>query len=51
MIFRRNITNELLKGPLRGKTLDDLTDLMDSGKITAARISICFVDKIKFNIR
>jgi CHRD domain-containing protein len=32
MIFRGNITNELLKGPLQGKTLDDLTALMDSGK-------------------
>jgi CHRD domain len=32
MIFRGNITNELLKGPLKGKTLDDLTALMDSGK-------------------
>jgi hypothetical protein len=32
MIFRGNITNELLKGPLQGKTLDDLTALMDSGQ-------------------
>ena len=32
MILRGNITNELLKGPLKGKTLDDLTALMDSGK-------------------
>jgi hypothetical protein len=32
MIFRGNITNELLKGSLKGKTLDDLTALMDSGK-------------------
>ena len=29
MIFRGNITNELLKRPLQGKTLDDLTALMD----------------------
>ncbi len=32
MIIRGNVTNELLKGPLKGKTLDDLTALMDSGK-------------------
>jgi len=32
MIFRGNITNDLLKGSLKGKTLDDLTALMDSGK-------------------
>jgi hypothetical protein len=32
MIFRGNITSQLLKGPLQGKTLDDLTALMDSGK-------------------
>ena len=35
MILRGNITNELLKGPLKGKTLDDLTALMDSGKAYA----------------
>ena len=32
MIIRGNVTNELLKGPLKGKTLDDLTALFDSGK-------------------
>ncbi len=32
MIFRGNITDSDLKGPLQGKTVDDLAALMDSGK-------------------
>ena len=31
VIFRGNVTDSFLKGPLQGKTLDDLMALMDSG--------------------
>ena len=33
IIFRGNFTNSSLKGPMQGKTLDDLASAMDSGQI------------------
>lgn len=33
MIFRGNLTDSSLKGPLEGKTLDDLVTAMESGEI------------------
>jgi hypothetical protein len=33
IIFRGNFTNSSLKGPMQGKTLEDLASAMDSGQI------------------